>query len=1125
MNEVDQTSTLKKDRQVSNETRERLTRRSLALSKSFCLLAAAFPLLAAAGWIFNIPLLTKVHPALPAMQPNTAFGLIAGAIAIFFTGDNRRSQKSCLVACTIGAIVSVLGLLTLGEYVFAWDLGIDRILLGGALSPVQHYPGRPSPQTSATFAILGAGLLAYNLRFIPVRIGQMCALVVGGNAIVALTGYIFNSSQLYGFPSLASDIGMAIHSAASFILLALALLCSRPNDGLMSLVTSDTRSGGMARRILLAGIVAPPLVGALTRIGVFENWYDASVQVSLFVVAIAGLMLRTTWQAARQSEEDELRARAALDESQRANESLKKVNDERRIFAALIENSSDFIGIADANAKPVYVNPAGRRMVGLPADYPVENTQIAEYYALNQRSFATDVIVKAMLEQGQWKGETYFRNWKTEEAIPVSDEHFLIREAETGRVLGMGTVTRDISDVRRAQDQIRQSEERLELALRGADLGAWDWNIATGEVIFSPRWAEMRGFRPEEIKPHVDSWISGVHPDDLPRVQQALTDYFSGLVPEYEIEFRALTKSGNWMWVLDRGKVFTRDEKGQPIRMVGTELDITERRRLEQELRLSEAKASGIVSVSADAIISIDENQRITLFNEGAEKIFGYSKAEAIGAPLDILLPERFRAVHRGHVSGFMEGQESARKMGARGIAIIGQRKNGEEFHADAAISKLDVGGKRIMTVVLRDITEQKRIENEQRFLADVGAVLTSTLDYEDTLTNIARLAVRDLADLCIVDVVEEDDRVRRLKALSRDPSKTWVCDLLMQILLDRRRPHLARSALENRRPVLMECLSPEMIASLSQNEQDLRALRAADLKALIAAPLLAHGRLVGAIVLVSSSSSRRYGPADVRLAEELALRAALSIENARLFGEAQRAVKTREDVLAIVSHDLKTPVTTMALVAHLLRQSERIDAGKLREFADRVQRSVDKMLLLIDDLLDFAKIQSGTFSVETYADRLNHLVMPAIDSIRVLAEAKRQTLAVDLSSSLPEVAVDAHRIGQVMFNLLGNAIKFTPEGGTIRVSARQQGNAVIVSVADTGPGIPPEHLSKVFDRFWQPQGTRHMGSGLGLSIAKGIVEAHGGTIWAESELGKGSSFSFTLPLADLDTRRTRNAA
>ena len=147
---------------------------------------------------------------------------------------------------------------------------------------------------------------------------------------------------------------------------------------------------------------------------------------------------------------------------------------------------------------------------------------------------------------------------------------------------------------------------------------------------------------------------------------------------------------------------------------------------------------------------------------------------------------------------------------------------------------------------------------------------------------------------------------------------------------------------------------------------------------------------------------------------------------------------------------------------------------------------------------------------------------MTAIDGIRLLAETRRQTLEVDLSPNLPEVAVDADRIRQVMSNLLGNAIKFTPAGGTIRVSARQQGDAVIVSIVDTGPGIPPEHLSKVFDRFWKGQGATRTGSGLGLSIAKGIVEAHGGTIWAESELGKGSSFAFTLPRAALETSERR---
>jgi signal transduction histidine kinase len=419
--------------------------------------------------------------------------------------------------------------------------------------------------------------------------------------------------------------------------------------------------------------------------------------------------------------------------------------------------------------------------------------------------------------------------------------------------------------------------------------------------------------------------------------------------------------------------------------------------------------------------------------------------------------------------------------------------------------------------------SERKRIENEQTFLAEVGSVLSSTLDYEDTLRNIMRLAVRDLADFCRVDVVEEDGRIRKLEIMSRDPSRAWVCDLLRQTSLNRNRPYFITSVVENRRSLLLEHVSMEMISSFPASEEDLRTLRAADFKSLIAVPLLVRGKLLGVMALMSTSVSRLYGPADVRLAEELAQRAAFSIENARLFGEAQRAVKSREDVLAIVSHDLKNPVATIGLVAHLLRQLELLDAAKLGKFADTIQRSVDKMQVLISDLLDFDKIQSGTFAVRTSTTSVIRLATPVVESFKLLADDKRLALETDLPAALPDVVVDAHRIGQVISNLLGNAIKFTPQGGRIRVSARRHDDQVVISVADTGPGIAGEHLSKIFDWFWQAQGTGHMGSGLGLSIAKGIVEAHGGRIWAESELGKGSQFSFTLPLAGHGTRK--NAA
>ena len=539
-----------------------------------------------------------------------------------------------------------------------------------------------------------------------------------------------------------------------------------------------------------------------------------------------------------------------------------------------------------------------------------------------------------------------------------------------------------------------------------------------------------------------------------------------------------------------------------------------ELRRSQEDLRRSEATLAGIVATSPDAIVSIDAQQRIVLFNASAERIFGYSKAEVIGTPLRLLLPARFRGAHDDYVQRFAQGPESARRMGADG-AVFGQRRNGEEFPVDATIAKLDVASECVMTIVLRDVTHQTRVEAEQRFLADVGAVLASTLDYEETLGNIAGLAVRDLADMCIVDIVEDEERVRRLRVMSRDRRKAWLCDLLEEAGLERPPSDLIRTVLDTRRPLFLGRMSGEAIARLTHDPARQRALRSAGLASLAAVPLLAHGTLLGAVTLMWCVGTRAQHAASVRVAEELAQRAALSIANARLFREAQRALKVRDDVLAIVSHDLRSPVATIGLLAHLLRQSDSAGGGSIAQVADNIQRSVEDMHLLIDDLLDFARIHSATFSVATEAHRLAAVVAPVVDRLRLLADAKHQAITVDIPATIPPVDVDVRRIGQAIANLVGNAVKFTPDRGSIRIQARQDDRTVTVSVSDTGPGIPAEHLPRIFDRFWQAPRGHNLGSGLGLSIAKGIVEAHGGTIHVKSELGKGSTFSFTLRLAD----------
>ena len=314
----------------------------------------------------------------------------------------------------------------------------------------------------------------------------------------------------------------------------------------------------------------------------------------------------------------------------------------------------------------------------------------------------------------------------------------------------------------------------------------------------------MLGYTREEI---VGKTIIDLIPaEDIERLWQSREVLLQG--PIHVAEWRLRRKDGSYVPVEVSAKILP-DGRWQ-----GFVRDISERKRLEGELRFAEAKSSGILSIAADAIISIDEEQHITQFNEGAEKIFGYSKAEAIGAPLDLLIPERVRAVHRSHVAGFTASPEVARRMGMRESVIVGRRKNGEEFPADAAISKLEVGGTRVLTVVVRDVTEQKRVENEQRFLAELGSALATTLDYEETASRLAEVAAKGFSDFCIVDLVDDDGEMRRLRAVSRDPSRTLICNALEQVPPGAKRPPAIQSALESRQPVVVQHPSFQDVAA-----------------------------------------------------------------------------------------------------------------------------------------------------------------------------------------------------------------------------------------------------------------------------------------------------------------------
>jgi chemotaxis family two-component system sensor kinase Cph1 len=260
---------------------------------------------------------------------------------------------------------------------------------------------------------------------------------------------------------------------------------------------------------------------------------------------------------------------------------------------------------------------------------------------------------------------------------------------------------------------------------------------------------------------------------------------------------------------------------------------------------------------------------------------------------------------------------------------------------------------------------------------------------------------------------------------------------------------------------------------------------------------------------------SHPWTGSDLEAADELR-RLAIEVDIARRFSSEQRAVRARNDLLAVVSHDLRGPLSGVMLqtevMLHLTRGGDEGGANALRGSAERIRRSAAHMKALTDDLLDLASIEAHRFALHLKSVESRELVEDALQAAAPLADAKRIALAVELIDA-PRLEADPERIFRVLSNLLGNAIKFTPEGGTITVRAERRGDDLSIAVADTGPGIAADHLPHIFERYWKAQSTSLPGSGLGLYIANGIVEAHGGKIWAESSAG-GARFTFTLPLA-----------
>jgi signal transduction histidine kinase len=419
-----------------------------------------------------------------------------------------------------------------------------------------------------------------------------------------------------------------------------------------------------------------------------------------------------------------------------------------------------------------------------------------------------------------------------------------------------------------------------------------------------------------------------------------------------------------------------------------------------------------------------------------------------------------------------------------------------------------------------------ERAERRSAFLAETSEILSASLDYEATLASLARLVVPRVADDCVLFEVEERRVSRRIAVAHVDPEKEPLLERLTGIHLSSPEPpRMLEEVVRTGRPWLDPQVSAESATGLLGEELREIYTRLGRRSSLIL-PLVARGQTLGVLFLATSDSGRIYGPADLALGEELARRAAVAVDNARLFGEVRAANDAKDQFLATLSHELRTPLTPVLAIVAGLQEDER--ARGLRRELDVIRRNVELEARLIDDLLDLTRITRGKLELSFGPTDARQVLMHALQTCARDLASKKLQLSTVLAADDHGVSADGPRLTQVFWNLVRNSVKFTPEGGVVRVRSWNEAvpgrparpgeiNWLVVEVSDNGIGIGPDTLPRIFDAFEQGQRSitrRFGGLGLGLAISKAILELHGGTIAAASDgRDRGAAFTVRLPL------------
>jgi PAS domain S-box-containing protein len=654
-----------------------------------------------------------------------------------------------------------------------------------------------------------------------------------------------------------------------------------------------------------------------------------------------------------------------------------------------------------------------------------------------------------------------------------------------GLLAGAVGINVDITERKRVEEALRESTKRYELVIAGAHAAIWDWDVPNKRVMLSPQWKAMRGYADDEISDSEEEWSSRIHPDDAPRVFDAVQAHFEGRTPIFAEEYRIRCKDGSWKWIFDRG-IAQRDERGHVIRMAGSEEDITDRKRAEEALHETKDYLENLIDYANAPIIVWDPSLRITRFNHAFERLTGLRSAEVLGEHLNILFPESSREASLEQIRHAVSGEHW------ESVEIPVMEIDGS-VHT-VLWNSANIYGKDGTTVIAtiaqgQDITERKQMEtalreSEQRF----------------------RLALRNAP----VSVSAQDRNLRFIWAYNQRSARPE--EIVGKSDADIFTPEDATYLIAVKQRVLDENIEVHEQMWLSRPSGRM-------FLDITFEPIRDEtGKAIGvATATVDLTPIKQAEEALRKSKDELEIRVQeRTAELVKAKEAAEVAVRAKSEFLSNMSHEIRTPMNAIIGMTELILE-EPMDPVQ-RENLQLVRTNGDALLSIINDILDFSKMESDKLIIEEYEFDLRQCVEEALDLVALKATEKGLNLAYTIDKNVPDTIIgDPGRLRQVLGNLLSNAVKFTDEGEVIILVSSQEIdrlNEVHFAVQDTGIGIPQGSMHQLFQLFNQmePSTTRlYGGTGLGLAISEKLVELMGGKIWAESVEGKGSTFHFTI--------------